>query len=175
MHNQGRKSIRLKGYDYASDGAYFVTVVTKNRTHDFGKVIEGKVLLSEVGQIVEKEWLQSAELRAEVILDTCVIMPNHFHAVVWISHSGELMPPQHQSLPQTPDYVRIYQACSKDVSALMKGFKGAVKRKAKAAGYSGFEWQSRFHDRIIRNQDELDKVRLYIQNNPARWEEDELF
>lgn len=175
MQRRERKSIRLKGYDYGTEGAYFITVVTKNRTHDFGEVIEGEVYLSDLGQIVKEEWLQSARLRAEVFLDEFVIMPNHFHAIVWISHSGNLYPPQHHFLPQTPDYVRIYQACSKDLSALMKGFKGAVKRKTNVASLSDFGWQSRFHDRIIRNQDELENIRLYIQNNPANWTQDDFF
>mgnify|MGYP003656005392 CR=1 FL=1 len=79
-----RHSIRLKGYDYSAEGAYFVTMVCKDRLHWFGEVTDGKMQLSEAGNIVEEEWLRGAELRSEITLDAYVVMPNHFHGIVVI-------------------------------------------------------------------------------------------
>jgi putative transposase len=79
-----RQSIRLKGYDYSAEGAYFITIVCKDRVPWFGKIINGKMQLSDAGKIVEEEWLRSAELRSQIMLDAFVVMPNHFHGIVII-------------------------------------------------------------------------------------------
>jgi putative transposase len=81
-----RRSIRLKGYDYAQPGAYFVTLVAWHRQALFGEGVGGKVRLSALGRIVEQEWLRSIEIRREIRLyqDEFVVMPNHLHGIVWI-------------------------------------------------------------------------------------------
>ena len=81
-----RRSIRLKGYDYTQPGAYFVTLVAWQREALFGEVVGGKVRLSALGRIVEDEWKRSIEIRREIRLyqDEFVVMPNHFHGIVWI-------------------------------------------------------------------------------------------
>jgi putative transposase len=81
-----RRSIRLKGYDYAQTGAYFVTLCTWQRDCIFGEVVGGRCRLSALGQIVQDEWLRSMEIRREIRLyeDEFVVMPNHLHGIVWI-------------------------------------------------------------------------------------------
>ncbi len=79
-----RQSIRLKGYDYSAEGAYFVTIVCKNRLPWFGEITNGEMKLSEAGKIIKEEWLRGAELRSEITLDVYVVMPNHFHGIVVI-------------------------------------------------------------------------------------------
>jgi REP element-mobilizing transposase RayT len=81
-----RRSIRLKGYDYTQPGAYFVTVVTYQRDEIFGAVVNGMINLSRLGQIVQEEWMRSAEIRKEIRLyeDEFVVMPNHLHGIVWL-------------------------------------------------------------------------------------------
>ncbi|NBB99897.1 MAG: hypothetical protein GVY15_03430 [Bacteroidetes bacterium] len=81
-HN--RQSMRLRGYDYAQSGAYFVTVCTQHRQCLFGEVDEGMMVLNEAGQIVAEEWLRSEIIREEITLDAFVIMPNHMHGIVVI-------------------------------------------------------------------------------------------
>ncbi len=85
-----RRSIRLKGYDYAQPGAYFVTLVTHQREELFGVVQLGQILLTTLGKIVQAEWFHSAEIRKEIRLyaDEFVIMPNHIHGIVWIVEEG---------------------------------------------------------------------------------------
>ncbi len=79
-----RRSIRLKTHDYAGDGVYYITLVTKNRRRLFGTVVNGRMVLSDAGQIVCDEWLKSAEILNEIALDEWVVMPEHFHALVSI-------------------------------------------------------------------------------------------
>jgi len=81
-----RKSIRLQGWDYSEPGAYFVTICTHGRASLFGRVVEGEMVLNEYGEIVQEEWMRSAEIRAEIELfpDEFVVMPNHVHGIVWI-------------------------------------------------------------------------------------------
>lgn len=81
-----RRSIRLRGYDYTQAGAYYVTIVTYQRQHFFGEVVDGEVRLNELGQIVRDEWLKTAALRPYVELyeDEFVVMPNHVHGIIRI-------------------------------------------------------------------------------------------
>jgi len=81
-----RRSIRLKGYDYTHPGAYFVTICTYQREEFFDEGIEGRMRLNPSGEIVREEWLKTAQIRQEVEIyeDEFVIMPNHFHGIIWI-------------------------------------------------------------------------------------------
>ena len=91
--NPNRRSIRLPGYDYASAGWYFVTIICHKRQRLFGEVVraygirpqEPKVILSRLGMFVEEDWLKTAELRPEVELGEFVVMPNHFHAIIGLN------------------------------------------------------------------------------------------
>ena len=88
-----RRSIRLPGYDYASAGWYFVTIICHKRQHLFGEVVRAygirpqdpEVILSQLGTIVQEEWLKTPELRHEVELGEFVVMPNHFHGIIGLN------------------------------------------------------------------------------------------
>lgn len=77
-----RQSIRLKGYDYAQAGAYFITLCTHGREYLFGEVVNGVMRLNEWGTIVREEWIKTAVLRPRVVLDAFVVMPNHLHGII---------------------------------------------------------------------------------------------
>ena len=77
-----RRSIRLKGYDYSSSGAYFVTICVHNRQLMFGEISDGKIMLNEYGRIARQEWIRTPEIRGYVELDEFVIMPNHMHGII---------------------------------------------------------------------------------------------
>jgi len=79
-----RRSIRLKGYDYSQAGAYFVTLCTHGRACVFGEIVDGQMRLNDAGRIVADEWMKTADIRREIQLDQWVVMPNHFHGIVWI-------------------------------------------------------------------------------------------
>jgi len=84
MKSGNRKSIRLPGHDYSGPGNYFVTLVTENRECLFGWVIDGEMHLNNLGWIVQEEWVRSPQIRSELDLDRWIIMPNHFHGIVFI-------------------------------------------------------------------------------------------
>jgi putative transposase len=79
-----RRSIRLNDYDCCRSGAYFVTICTHDRQCLFGNIVASEMRLSEIGEIVQDEWLRTEEIRHEIVLDAFVVMPNHVHGVVFI-------------------------------------------------------------------------------------------
>lgn len=180
-----RQSIRLRGYDYSAEGAYFITIVCKDRLPWFGDIVNGEMQLSEAGKIVKEEWLRGAELRSEIMLDVFVVMPNHFHGIVVIGEpliplTGRGVPwhaqdetdlPRHESgLPrQTPTGMG---SKPKTIGTIIRMFKQACTKRIRENVSAEFVWQRNFHDRIIRNQEELQKIQDYIQNNPSLWGKD---
>ncbi len=79
-----RRSIRLKGYDYAQPGAYFITICTQNRACLFGEIVDGEMMLNDAGRMVDNEWLILPGRFTNIRLRGHVVMPNHFHAVLEI-------------------------------------------------------------------------------------------
>ena len=79
-----RRSLRLKGYDYTQPGAYFVTLVARDRECVFGEVVNGKMRLNDGGRVAERCWLHIPLHFPHVALDVFVIMPNHVHGILWI-------------------------------------------------------------------------------------------
>lgn len=161
-----RRSIRLKGYDYASAGAYFVTMVTHGKRCLFGEVVGGVMHLNAAGKIVAEEWLRSAQVRGEVTMDAFVVMPNHVHGIVVIDrpHPPRLIPAD--LAPGTASGPR-----SRSIGAIVAGFKSAASRRIHACrGASGaLIWQRNYYERIVRDEVALNRIRQYIEDNPARW------
>ncbi|MFZ6664505.1 transposase [Peijinzhouia sedimentorum] len=83
-----RKSIRLKGYDYSQAGLYFITICCQDRICRFGQVVNGEMVLNEIGKMVESEWMQLPERFQNTQLHEFVVMPNHFHAILEIVKSS---------------------------------------------------------------------------------------
>ena len=83
------ESNRLKGWDYAGTGFYFITLVTQNRECIMGEIIDGQMVLSDFGKIAQTEWLKSFEIRQELFLDEYIIMPNHLHAIVVLQKTDD--------------------------------------------------------------------------------------
>jgi putative transposase len=165
-----RRSIRLAGHDYSSPGVYFVTVCSHDRSHLFGAINNGSVVLSGAGAIVAGAWLYSARLRPEFRFDEWVIMPNHFHGIVQIVDAPVCA-------VQVPEGSGIPRMRSRSISSLMAGFKASTTKQINQwRGLPGCPvWQGRFYDRIIRDDRGLREVRQYIRDNPKNWEQDQLF
>lgn len=154
-----RRSPRLAAFDYRRPGAYFVTICTRGKRCLLGRVAEGEVLLSEAGRIAEEEWLRTAERRPYVVLDTQVVMPNHIHGLIIIrEHALDALP-------------ALACAQSHSLSSIVGGFKSASSRRIAllSRDYRSAIWQRSYYERIVRDIDELNTVREYIANNPARW------
>ena len=170
-----RRSIRLKGYDYSQEGSYFLTLRTSQGKNLFGEIIDGEMVLNEYGIIVQDEWLKTEIIRAEIVLDEYVIMPNHFHAIVSIYRDTNT------SVAHTIP-AATYTNCSlmkslpggpkqKSIGALMSGFKSVVtKRVNEIRQTPGCPvWLRNYYEHIIRNEEDLNRIRQYIINNPVKW------
>lgn len=193
-----RKSIRLRDFDYSTEGAYFVTMCTRNRECWFGEVVDGEMVLNQYGEIVRDEWLKSATIRQEIELDEFVIMPNHFHGIVFIGRSdqpvalhskadfGDLhvrepyLKPGIDGTTGAGDRPVAPTVAStgprrKSIGSLVGGFKAsATKRINEIRQTPGVPvWQRNYFEHAIRNDADLDRIREYIQDNPRRWAEDD--
>ncbi len=173
-----RRSTRLKGYDYTQPGAYFVTLLSWNRECLFGHVIDEKIILSDYGQILVDEWVRSFAIRREIKLDEFMVMPNHFHAVVWIIEGDLVRATGRSPLPNPGrrDQEKVPTGLQpRSLGAFIAGYKSTCTSRINSLrGTPGQPvWQRNYYDHIIRNDLELDRIRLYISDNPHRWAEDE--
>jgi putative transposase len=174
-----RRSIRLRNYDYAKAGTYFVTLCTYQRQCLFGHIVDGKMTLNEIGKIVEAEWLRSPEIRNEISLDYWVVMPNHFHGIVIITHDDnpqESLSPHSSNPNQSSSQDWSIRMKPRSLSSLITGFKSATTRQINhfrnAAGTP--VWQRNYYDNIVHDQQSLENFRQYIKKNPSSWQVDQL-
>jgi len=183
-------SARLQGYDYGANGAYFVTICTQKRIRYFGEIVRAvqtdnyPSLLNPnenppitgnpetdfhpslretlIGKIAHDCWVAIPDHFPFVALDEFVIMPDHIHGILFFNK------------PDKHDWqINTFGRQSQNLGSVLRGFKASVKKFANETG-TEFGWQSRYHDRIIRDEDELNRIRLYIKNNPTNWLKDEL-
>lgn len=192
-----RCSIRLRGHDYRNAGAYFVTVCAFQRECLFGEVVDGVVRLTPFGEIVREEWLNTLALRPDVDLDAFVIMPNHFHAVIFIADDVDAGVIRPATVPGSPvgahrcapgstggdggaDTGRAHVGAplrrqSGSLGSIVAGFKSAAtKRINTLRDNPGCPvWQRNYYDRVIRSEKDLANIRQYIVDNPAKWDLDE--
>jgi putative transposase len=150
-----RQSTRLRGHDYSSQGGYFVTICTENRDALLGEIVDGRMVENELGAAVRRIWQGLPDRFPSVIPDAFVVMPNHLHGVVFLTAEFGT-----DDAPPLGQVMRVF----KSISAV------ACNRLLERSGTSF--WQSRFHDRIIRDERALDAIRAYIENNPANWHRD---
>lgn len=165
-------STRLQTWNYANEGAYFITICTKNRKHFFGEIIEGKMILNEIGRLTEIEWAKTIEIRQDMNLElgAFVVMPNHFHAIVIIKENEFNNSNNNDGMSNKPQ--NQFGSQSKNLAAIIRGFKSAVTAQARKLGNSEFAWQTLYHDHIIRNNQSFENIQNYILNNPEKWDED---
>jgi len=160
------ESTRLKGWDYSSSGYYFVTICTKDRKCFWGKVIDGKIQLSRLGQIVAEEWTKTAEIHNNVDLDIWGIMPNHIHGILIIKNNNVV---------ETTHRVVSTTLKPNSLGSIIGQFKSITTKRIRKLGYTDFGWQSIFHDHIIRNDISLHNIRQYIFKNPLKWQSDKFY
>jgi len=182
-----RRSIRLQGYDYSSEGLYFITLVCQNRAELFGEVRSSTVQLNAFGKIALEEWYHTARVRDNLEVHESVVMPNHLHGILEITQKkGE-------------NEVGAFRSPSHTIGAIIRGYKVATINKIKelikeslggnteSNGELLFAptvekilsldykiWQRNYYEHIIRNEQSYYRISEYIKNNPAKWEEDKL-
>lgn len=177
-----RRSIRLKGYDYSQSGFYFVTICCYQRQCLFGDIVDGVMRLNRYGEIVNKEWMRSSEIRQEIALDKYVVMPNHFHGILIITQNNisinsKIVGANEHSPPLQPLNQSIIPSMKpKSLSSLMAGFKSSVTKQINLIRNAPGTpiWQRNYYEHIIRNEESLNKIREYIVNNPLSWQNDQL-
>ncbi|WP_245971562.1 transposase [Calidithermus terrae] len=174
-HNHHRRSIRLKGYDYAQAGAYFVTICTRDRACLFGEVVDGEMRLNDAGRIARQCWLDIPNHFPHAELDQSVIMPNHVHGIIVLvnpsvgaTHASPLRP------VASPLRNRARGPQRQSISAIVGSFKSAVtKHINEHRGTPSMPvWQRNYYEHIIRDDSSLQRIRGYIAANPLRWQYD---
>lgn len=192
-----RRSIRLKGYDYAQAGAYFVTVCTHQRACLFGIVSDGQMDLNAAGQVAAQCWRAIPDHFPNVRCDEFVVMPNHIHGILWINAPNPpavgandysplpsaQRPPAvraNNDSPRRPSAVRANnysprrrpRGTSKTIGSIVRGFKIGVTKWMRENDFDGPVWQRDYYEHIIREEESLNRIRQYILDNPARWATD---
>ncbi len=190
------ESARLKGYDYSSEGSYFITICAHKMQHFFGHIENEKMQLNEIGELAEKFWKEIPEHFPHAMLDAFIIMPNHIHGIITLNPKKMNVQTSQcdVSIPYTPNDTYTTNAketsqCdvstkqqkmaairpkSGSLSVIIGSYKSVVSKHAHKIS-KNFDWQERFHDRIIRDENEFARIANYIRNNPKNWEDDEIF
>ncbi len=180
-------SARLAWWDYGRNAAYFVTICTFNRTHDFGRVVGGKMILTPLGQAAADCWQAIPDHFPFVVLDGFVVMPNHVHGIIVIDKPGkdaetqnvetqnvEMQNVETQNFASLPHRQNQFGPQVQNLASIVRGYKIGVTKFANQHNIP-FKWQARYHDHIIRNMDEYQRIRKYIDENPQKWDEDRYF
>lgn len=157
------RSARNPSWDYTGAGRYFITICTHERMSYFGDIQNGVMKLSDIGAIVDYEWKQTGQKRPNIVLDEYVVMPDHFHAII-IIHNDEIG--LRDRVIHNPHHHPEWK--SGCLGVIVQQFKRACTHHIRNAGHPSFAWQPRFHDHIIRNDDEFDRIRRYIIDNPQK-------
>jgi len=167
-----RRSVRLRKYDYARPGAYFLTICTLERRCTIATIDTQTTVLTDAGKIVVDLWNDLPRRFAGAVLDVFVVMPNHIHGIIALDGvrsngalgivlgTGVTTPQSTLERPAIGDVVRI--------------FKAASSRRIRQTGDDSFAWQRNYYEHAIRDETDLTAIREYIVTNPARWTQDNL-
>jgi len=190
-----RRSIRLRDYDYLQAGTYFVTICTNHRQSLLGDVVCGEIRLNDAGNMAQSVWNEIPDHYPGVHIDTNIIMPNHIHFIVTVGAGPRACPgftdpdPIGYNQTQTghpqggaptgintanetgglslPDVVHRYKTMT------TKRYVDGVKQNGWPP-FPGKLWQRNYWEHIVRDEPELNRIRQYIRNNPAQWDQDTL-
>jgi REP element-mobilizing transposase RayT len=172
-------SARWSAWNYGDNAAYFVTICTKTRSHDFGEIADGEMQLNPLGQSAWDCWSAIPDHFPFVILGVFVVMPNHVHGIIIIAKSEPLTAVETQNFaslqsPQPQQSQNKFGPQSQNLASIVRGYKIGVTKFSKEQNIP-FTWQPRYHDRVIRNEAEYGRIEQYIHNNPRNWKDDSLY
>lgn len=167
MHH--RRSLRLQGYDYSQAGAYFVTICTHNRACLFGEVVDGEMRLNETGRMVASALQAISDHFPQVDVDAFVVMPNHVHGIIVINGVGAqfIAPNTHETDAAAINLGAINRAPT--LGDMVRAFKARSTRDIRLREPGVSVWQRNYYEHIVRNEDDLARIREYIVNNPLQW------
>ena len=169
------ESNRLKDWNYADFGCYYITLVTHDRINYFGKIENGKMIYNDIGNIVNKEIIRSFDIRRELILKEYVIMPNHIHFLIMLRKDKVIV--------YDKNNIPVLFRKPKSISTLVSSFKSSVISKVDdwidednidlpKFNRENPLWQCNYYDHIVRDEKEFNNISNYIINNPLNWKED---
>ncbi len=160
----------MKDYDYTEPGAYFVTMCTFGGECRFGEIVNNEMRLNSSGGIVKKCWEDIPNHCADVALDVFTIMPNHVHGIIVIQNG-----PGRGKACLAPTKRQFGNPPAGSLSSIIGSFKSAASRHVNLIRNSPGRplWQRNFYEHVIRKEDDLNRIREYIVNNPYKWPEDE--
>lgn len=186
-------SARAYWWDYGWNGAYFITICTQDRAHFFGEMADGKMHLSNTGVIADLLWHEIPYHQSSLELGDFVVMPNHIHGILILNkpapvetlHATSLHAPPTETLratslqhvtPKSPNNEKMAAISPKSntIPTIIRSYKSAVTKHANRLRLPN-GWQPRFHDHIIRNDAEYQRISDYIVNNPANWQADKFY
>lgn len=176
---RGRQTRRMQSWDYSRPGYYFITMVVRNRKHAFGEIRDGVMHKTPLGEFAEQAWKDtpSHRPRMNLSLGDFVVMPDHFHAILFIGENefnrekcydvfeGRI---DLESLDEKLSQKNGFHPQSNNLGAVVRGFKSAVTMEARRQGLP-FDWVTRYHDSIVRSTGDLLFVRRYIRLNVQNW------
>jgi putative transposase len=171
------ESARLQYWDYGTDAAYFVTICTAGREHYFGEISDSKQIeLSEIGQFANKCWSEILTHFPFVVLDAFVVMPDHIHGIIGINKNNiggnVIVITGTQNIASRPIQSKNkFGPQSQNLASIIRGFKIGITKYARIHKIE-FCWQPRYHDHLIRNITEFERIRNYIIENPGKWNND---
>jgi putative transposase len=187
-----RRSLRLPGYDYTQGGAYFITVVSQDRTCLFGEVVDGVMCSNDAGRMVQTVWNELPAFYPGVDIDRFAVMPNHIHGIVVlvdrradddsVGHPGESYAGDssidyghqrnmEQALGSTSIRLSLADVVQRFKMMTTKRYADGV-RGSRWPAYRGRLWQRNYYEHVIRDESSLTRVRRYVDENPLRWEYD---
>ncbi len=156
-----RHSTRLPSWNYTTPGWYFITICTKSKMPFFGKIVGDGVRLTAIGRVIEEEWKRLPSVRSHVEIDEWVIMPNHVHGIIVLQSGGARA--SRRDAPTTP---RLEAG---SLGVVINHFESNCTKRIRSMGASDFAWQRGYYDHIIRNEENLARIRTYIRDNPTEW------
>ena len=161
------QTARASWHNY-DGGIYFITICTHHFKHYFGEIEDHKMVLSPVGKCAQKCWEDIPNHFPHVEIPLYVVMPNHIHGILIINNPHIERKTESSKRPQNE-----FGPQSLNLASVIRGFKIGVTRFAKQSGLE-FGWQARFHDHVIRNLDDWNRIAIYIENNVGQWDQDKL-
>jgi putative transposase len=179
-----RRSIRLKGYNYAKAGLYFITICCQDRVHRFGHIEKGEMHLNEFGRIAYEEWLKLGVRFINFELDVFQIMPNHMHGIISLIDTpvGAGLAPAQNDIDNIKERAGASPAPTgnSSISDIIGAYKSLVSKGCLDICKSKNEilgklWQRNYYEHIIRNEYAYNRISAYIINNPAKWSEDKFY
>ena len=190
------QSARAQWWDYANAGAYFITICTANRVHYFGEIVNTQFIASQLGQTAEQYWHAIPAQFQFIELGAFVVMPNHIHGILIINDVlndnenananananvetrliASLQTEQtKQPKQKTGGFAGVKNPMlNNNISRVVRWYKGVCTFEIRKI-HADFQWQSRFHDHIIRNDNEYQRIVNYINTNPKNWKEDKFY